>query len=67
MKRVPWLLAAIAAIMLAALPASADEKGKAGNKEGESKMQKSATGLHFPLLPTPHSLFRPQSLRRQHR
>jgi len=47
MKRVPWLLAAIAAIMLAALPASADEKGKAGNKEGESKMQKSATGLQY--------------------
>jgi peptidylprolyl isomerase len=42
-----WLLAVIAAIALAALPASADEKGKAGQKEGESKMQKSPTGLQY--------------------
>jgi len=47
MKRVPWLLAAIAAIALAAPGASADEKGKAGDKEGQSKMQKSATGLQY--------------------
>ena len=48
MKRTAtWLLAAIAAIPLAALPASADEKGKAGQKEGESKMQKSPTGLQY--------------------
>ena len=47
MKRVSWLFAAIAAISLAALPASADEKGKAEGKEGESKMQKSPTGLQY--------------------
>src|SRR6266568_5041695 len=47
MKRVPWLLAAIAAITLAAPRASADEKEKAGDKEGQSKMQKSATGLQY--------------------
>jgi FKBP-type peptidyl-prolyl cis-trans isomerase FkpA len=47
MKRVLWLFAAIAAISLAALPASADEKGKAEGKEGESKMQKSPTGLQY--------------------
>ena len=48
MKRTAtWLLAAIAAIALGALPASADEKGKAGQKEGESKMQKSPTGLQY--------------------
>jgi peptidylprolyl isomerase len=47
MKRVFWLFVAIAAISLAALPASADEKGKAEGKEGESKMQKSPTGLQY--------------------
>ena len=42
-----WFLAAAAAIALVALPASADEKGKAGDKEGGSKMQKSPTGLQY--------------------
>jgi len=50
MKRTAWLFAAAAAIALAALPASADEKGKTGSgggKEGSSKMQKSPTGLQY--------------------
>ncbi len=42
-----WFLAAAAAIALVALPASADEKGKAGEKEGVSKMQESPTGLQY--------------------
>jgi peptidylprolyl isomerase len=50
MKRTAsFLVAAIAAITLAALPASADEKGKTGEKEkkSESKMQKSPSGLQY--------------------
>jgi len=42
MKKTAWLFAAIAAFALAALPAGADEK-----QGGESKMQKSPTGLQY--------------------
>ena len=42
MKKTAWLLAAIAAIAFSALPAAADEK-----KGGESKMQKSPSGLQW--------------------
>jgi peptidylprolyl isomerase len=42
------LLAGLAAIALGALPASADEKGKAGTeKKSESKMQKTPSGLQY--------------------
>src|SRR6266498_3677960 len=50
MKRTAlFLLAGLAAIVLVALPASADEKGKTGEKEkkSESKMQKSPSGLQY--------------------
>src|SRR6266851_114714 len=50
MKRTAsFLLAGLAAIVLVALPASADEKGKTGEKEkkSESKMQKSSSGLQY--------------------
>jgi len=51
MKRTASLLvAAIAAIALVALPASGDEKNKAGGekeKKGESKMQKTPSGLQY--------------------
>src|SRR6266498_2551940 len=50
MKRTAsFLLAGLAAIALVALPASADEKGKTGEKEkkSESKMQKSPSGLQY--------------------
>jgi peptidylprolyl isomerase len=51
MKRTASLLvAAIVAIALAAVPASGDEKAKAGGdkeKKGESKMQKTPTGLQY--------------------
>ena len=42
MKKTAWLLAAAAAIAFSTLPAAADEK-----KGGESKMQKSPTGLQW--------------------
>ncbi len=42
------LLAGVAAIALAAVPASADEKGKTGGeKKSESKMQKTSSGLQY--------------------
>jgi peptidylprolyl isomerase len=51
MKRTAsFLVAAIAAITLAALPASGAEKAKAGGekeKKGESKMQKTPSGLQY--------------------
>src|SRR6266571_462888 len=50
MKRTAsFLLAGLAAIVLVAPPASADEKGKTGEKEkkSESKMQKSSSGLQY--------------------
>src|SRR5512141_1588173 len=44
MKRTAWILvAAVAAIILAALPASGNEK----EKKGESKMQKTPSGLQY--------------------
>src|SRR5262245_2886727 len=42
MKKTAWLLAAVAAAAFSTLPAAADEK-----KGGESKMQKSPTGLQW--------------------
>ena len=42
MKKTAWLLAAAAVIAFSTLPAAADEK-----KGGESKMQKSPTGLQW--------------------
>ncbi|HEV8117767.1 MAG TPA: FKBP-type peptidyl-prolyl cis-trans isomerase [Thermoanaerobaculia bacterium] len=42
MKRTAWLLAAVAAIAFSTAPAAADEK-----KGGESKMQKSPSGLQW--------------------
>jgi peptidylprolyl isomerase len=42
MKKTAWLLAAVAAIALSTVPAAADEK-----KGGESKMQKSPSGLQW--------------------
>src|SRR6266508_2815689 len=49
MKRTAsFFLAALAAIAFAALPATADEKGKTGGeKKGESKMQKTPSGLQY--------------------
>ncbi|HKF42801.1 MAG TPA: FKBP-type peptidyl-prolyl cis-trans isomerase [Thermoanaerobaculia bacterium] len=42
MKKTAWLLAAVAAIAFSTLPLAADEK-----KGGDSKMQKSPTGLQW--------------------
>ena len=42
MKKTAWLLAAVTAIAFSTLPAAADDE-----KKGESKMQKSPTGLQW--------------------
>ncbi len=48
MKRTAsFLLTAITAVALVALPALADEPAKPGTKEGKSKMQKSPSGLQY--------------------
>ncbi len=48
MKRTAsFLLTAITAVALVALPALADEPAKSGTKEGKSKMQRSPSGLQY--------------------